>query len=65
MTHQRKRIHEHVSDHLGIHFNELTRALDLAPGQVQYHLKKLKRRDAITEESLYGRTHYYMPDYDP
>lgn len=65
MTYQRTRIHEFVSDHPGIHFNELTRALDLAPGQVQYHLKKLKRKDAITEESLYGRTHYYTPDYGP
>ncbi|TSD08528.1 ArsR family transcriptional regulator [Haloglomus irregulare] len=65
MTHQRTRIREFVSDHPGIHFNELTRALDLAPGQVQYHLKKLKRKDAITEESLYGRTHYYTPDYGP
>jgi predicted transcriptional regulator len=63
MTHQRERIQEYVSDHPGIHFNELTRALDLAPGQVQYHLKKLKRKNAITEESLYGRTHYYTPDY--
>jgi predicted transcriptional regulator len=37
--------------------------LDLAPGQVQYHLKKLKQADAVVEESIYGRTHYYTPGY--
>jgi predicted transcriptional regulator len=63
MTRQRNRINEYVTDNPGVHFNELTRALDLAPGQVQYHLKKLERQDTITEESLYGRTHYYTPDY--
>lgn len=47
----------------GIHFNELTRALDLAPGQVQHHLKKLTRTDKVVEESLYGRTHYYPSNY--
>lgn len=63
MTHQRERIREHVSDNPGVHFNELARVLDLAPGQVQYHLKKLHRSDDVVQESLYGRTHYYTPDY--
>jgi predicted transcriptional regulator len=63
VTHQRERIHEYVTAHPGIHFNELARALDLAPGQVQYHLKKLERADDVVEESLYGRTHYYTPEY--
>ena len=60
----RQRIHEYVAANPGVHFNELTRALDLAPGQVQYHLRKLKRSDEIVEEPLYGRTHYYTPEYD-
>lgn len=64
MTHQRERIHEHVAANPGVHFNALTRALDLAPGQVQYHLRKLRRRDRVVEEHLYGRTHYYTPEYD-
>lgn len=64
MTHQRTRIRGSIADHPGIHFNELTRVLDLAPGQVQYHLRKLKRADTVIEESLYGRTHYYTPGYD-
>jgi len=64
MTHQRDRIHDYIATHPGEHFNALTRSLDLAPGQVQYHLKKLQRQDQIVEEHLYGRTHYYTPEYD-
>ena len=64
MTATRPRIRRYVADHPGVHFNELTRALDLAPGQVQYHLRRLKRADSVVEESLYGRTHYYTPDFD-
>src|SRR6056297_3044303 len=60
----REKIHDYVAANPGIHFNELTRALDLAPGQVQYHLRKLERADTVVEESLYGRTHYYTPEYD-
>jgi predicted transcriptional regulator len=63
VTDQRVRIREHVAAHPGVHFNELARTLDLAPGQVQYHLKKLRRADEVVEESLYGRTHYYTPGY--
>ncbi len=64
MTHQRERIREYIATNPGQHFNGLARALDLAPGQVQYHLKKLRRQDRIVQERLYGRTHYYAPEYD-
>lgn len=63
MSDHRERIREHVAAHPGVHFNELARTLDLAPGQVQYHLRRLQRRDAVVEEPLYGRTHYYTPEY--
>lgn len=63
MTHQRDRIHEYIATHPGAHFNALTRALDLAPGQVQYHLTKLQGQERVVEEHLYGRTHYYTPEY--
>lgn len=49
----------------GIHFNELVRTLDLAPGQVQYHTQRLVRQKILIEEPLYGKTHYYPPEYDP
>jgi len=64
VTAQRERIHQYVVGHPGVHFNELARELDLATGQVQYHLKKLRRADEVVSESLYGRTHYYTPEYD-
>lgn len=64
MTHQRTRIRNHVAAHPGIHFNELTRQLDLAPGQVQYHLKRLLSAQKLVEHQLYGRTHYFAPAYD-
>jgi predicted transcriptional regulator len=63
MTHQRDRIREFVDDNPGIHFNEIKRTLDLGTGQVQYHLRKLEGDNDIVSESLYGRTHYYTPDY--
>jgi predicted transcriptional regulator len=63
MTHQRDRIRQYVDANPGVHFSELTRRLDLAPGQVQYHLKKLRRADSVVETALYGRTHYYTPEY--
>jgi predicted transcriptional regulator len=63
VSHHRDRIREAVATDPGIHFNALTRRLDLAPGQVQYHLKRLDDADEVVEEQLYGRTHYYTPEY--
>lgn len=64
MSHQRARIADAITEAPGIHFSELVRRLDLAPGQVQYHVKRLRGRGAVCEERLYGRTHYYPPSYD-
>lgn len=63
MSEVRRRIRRHVTAHPGVHFNRLVRQLDLAPGQVQYHLKRLTP-EVVVAESLYGRTHYYPPAYD-
>jgi len=60
----RERIREHIESNPGVHFNDLTRSLDLAPGQVQYHIRKLEATGAVVEEPLYGRTHYFTPGYD-
>lgn len=65
MSETRERINQRIQHHPGIHFNELVRVLDLAPGQVQYHLKRLCSADAVLEEQLYGQTHYYPPEYGP
>jgi predicted transcriptional regulator len=60
MTETRSRVAERVRTDPGVHFNELVRGLDLAPGQVQYHLGRL---EWVVAE-LYGKTHYYPPSYD-
>lgn len=65
MTDTRSRVRRRVAADPGVHFNSLVRVLDLAPGQTQYHLRKLRRADDVVAEPLYGRTHYYPPEYDP
>ncbi|WP_415379302.1 winged helix-turn-helix transcriptional regulator [Halosimplex sp. TS25] len=59
-TDTRARIAAHVTENPGVYFSELVRQLDLAPGQVQYHLRRLN--DRVDSAELYGRTHYYPPD---
>jgi len=61
----RERILDAVEADPGIHFREVARSLDLAPGQVQYHVRKLRGSDALVAEDHRGRTHYYPPTYDP
>lgn len=65
MNETRERINQRIQSQPGIHFNELVRVLDLAPGQVQYHLKRLCSAESVVEKRLYGRTHYYPPEYGP
>jgi predicted transcriptional regulator len=62
MTDQRLRLKHAISDNPGIHFNGLVRRLNLANGQVQFHLYRLLGDGAIVQEELYGRTHYYPPE---
>jgi len=47
----------------GIHFNEISRQLDIATGQTQHHIKRLLRSQELTSEEICGRTHYYPPTY--
>ncbi|MBX0293512.1 winged helix-turn-helix transcriptional regulator [Haloarcula nitratireducens] len=62
MNETRRRIRDQIERDPGVHFRELTRALDLGTGQVQYHLRRL---DDVVGESVGGRKHYYPPGYDP
>ncbi|MFB6155834.1 MAG: winged helix-turn-helix transcriptional regulator [Haloferacaceae archaeon] len=64
MNQTRIDVRDHIVANPGVHFNELVRALDIAPGQVQYHVRRLQRRGDVVAESLYGRTHYYPPTFD-
>lgn len=65
MSQTRTLVHDHIAANPGVHFNELVRSLDLAPGQVQYHVRRLCRQDDVLAESLYGRTHYFPPEFGP
>jgi predicted transcriptional regulator len=56
-------IQQAIKSHPGLHFSELVRRLEFAPGQVQYHLRNLQSEDAVVQKSIYGRTHYYPPEY--
>ena len=64
MSETRAAIADHVRARPGVHFSAIVRSLDLAPGQVQYHLRKLDESEAVAAEELYGRTHYYPPAFD-
>jgi predicted transcriptional regulator len=61
----RSRIRRFVEAHPGQHFSGIGRELDLAPGQVQYHLRRLRKTEAIVRASFYGQTHYYPAETSP
>lgn len=61
MSETRARIRRRIDREPGVHFRALTRGLDLATGQVQYHLGRL---EDVTAEQVNGRTHYFPPTYD-
>lgn len=59
----RSRIRDCIDREPGIHFNRISRELDIATGQTQYHLRKLLGDGKLRKESIGGRTHYYPPTY--
>ncbi|WP_247002238.1 winged helix-turn-helix transcriptional regulator [Halosolutus gelatinilyticus] len=64
MTETRRRIRDRIHANAGIHFNELVRESEFAPGQIQYHVRRLLEDDELVRSEHYGRTHYYPPGYD-
>lgn len=64
MTDTRNQIYSHVADNAGVHFNDLVRETDFAPGQVQHHLRQLLDQEKLVREKIYGQTHYYPPVFD-
>ena len=64
MSDVRDRIERRVHEDPGVHFNELVRELDLAAGQVQHHVRSLADDGSVRGAELFGRTHYYPPEYD-
>jgi len=65
MPDTRARVRRHVRDTPGVHFNRVSRDLDIATGQAQYHLRRLVRDDEVAVERIAGRAHYFDPDFDP
>ena len=64
MSETRDRLLAHVRDHPGRHARALGRELDLATGQLQYHLRRLRNSGAVVVDERHGRTHYFPPGYD-
>ncbi|AFK17906.1 winged helix-turn-helix transcriptional regulator [Haloferax mediterranei ATCC 33500] len=64
MSETRTRVADHIKHNPGVHFNELVRALDLAPGQVQHHVRRLLSDETVRRTEFYGRTHYFPPEFD-
>jgi predicted transcriptional regulator len=64
MSETRRDIADHVGANPGVHFSAVVRALDLAPGQVQYHLRRLRSEERVVTEQVRGRTHLYPPRFD-
>jgi predicted transcriptional regulator len=64
VTGPRDRIASQVRESPGVHFSGLVRSLDLAPGQVQYHLRRLEADGRVAGTAIRGRTHYFAPEVD-
>lgn len=62
MTDTGRRLERVIERDPGIHFNGIVRRLDLANGQVQFHIRRLLAEGTIIDERIYGRTHYYPAD---
>ena len=63
MTDTRNRVRSHVESNPGVHFNAVSRNLDIATGQTQYHLRRLLRAESLHSEDICGRTHYFPDGY--
>ncbi len=63
MTDTKTRVRSHVESTPGVHFNAVSRNLDIATGQTQYHLRRLIRNDSLQSLDVCGRTHYFPVGY--
>ncbi len=63
MTETRHRVRSHVENNPGVHFNAVSRNLEIATGQTQYHLRRLLRENRIHSVEVCGRTHYFPDGY--
>ncbi|QAU14136.1 winged helix-turn-helix transcriptional regulator [Halorubrum sp. BOL3-1] len=64
MPDARTRVRRHVRDTPGVHFNRLSRDLDIATGQAQHHLHRLVGDSEVAVERIAGRAHYFDPEFN-
>jgi len=56
----RRRIFEHVRRFPGTHFREILRALELQPGELEYHLHTLEKARILSAQDEGGRRRYFV-----
>ena len=58
----RRRIYQYIKTNPGVHFRRMQRDLDLAVGQLDFHLNALMKKEAITKQVEGGNARYYVRD---
>lgn len=63
MTETRQRVRSHIESKPGVHFNAISRDLDITTGQTQYHIRRLLKQSGFERLDVSGRTHFYPAGY--
>ncbi|MEA3560128.1 MAG: winged helix-turn-helix transcriptional regulator [Candidatus Thermoplasmatota archaeon] len=58
----RKRITEYIRRNPGVYFRQMSRDLDLAVGQLDFHLNALIKGEVLVKELVSGNARYYVRD---
>ncbi|MDG6225126.1 MAG: hypothetical protein QCI82_06395 [Candidatus Thermoplasmatota archaeon] len=58
----RKRIFEHIRANPGLHFRGISRDLEVAVGQLDFHINAMIKAEMITSEHVDGHVRYYVRD---
>jgi predicted transcriptional regulator len=58
----RKRITEYIRRNPGVHFRQISRDLDLAVGQVDFHLNALVKGEVLVKETGTGNVRFFVRD---
>jgi predicted transcriptional regulator len=58
----RKKITEYIRRNPGVHFRQISRDLDLAIGQLDFHLNALVKGRVIVKQVASGNSRYYVRD---
>jgi predicted transcriptional regulator len=58
----RKRITEYIRRNPGVHFRQITRDLDLAIGQLDFHLNALVKGEVLVKDTSTGNARFYVRD---